>query len=68
MDKRSEHEYAVKIFDVSTERATEEQALELRTSVLAEIDVMRKVAGNEHISEITFFSFFIVEGVMWNFD
>lgn len=50
VEKSTGKEFAVKILDVSTEKATEEQANELRASTLTEIAILRSVAGHQNIS------------------
>lgn len=58
IEKASGKEYAVKILDISTEKATEEQARELKESSLREIRILRMLAGHKNISKRTFLASF----------
>ncbi|KRX80017.1 Phosphorylase b kinase gamma catalytic chain, skeletal muscle/heart isoform [Trichinella sp. T6] len=50
--KSTGKEYAVKIIDVSSEKATEEQARELRETTLREIRILKMMAGHQNIIEL----------------
>ncbi|XP_003375887.1 phosphorylase B kinase gamma catalytic chain, skeletal muscle isoform [Trichinella spiralis] len=49
--KSTGKEYAVKIIDVSSEKATEEQARELRETTLREIRILKMMAGHQNITK-----------------
>ncbi|VDP02566.1 unnamed protein product [Soboliphyme baturini] len=52
IEKKTGKEYAVKIIDLSSEKATEEETKELRLSTLREISILKMVAGHKNIIEL----------------
>ncbi|OUC47744.1 putative kinase domain protein [Trichinella nativa] len=50
--KSTGKEYAVKIIDISSEKATVEQARELRETTLREIRILKMMAGHQNIIEL----------------
>ncbi len=52
VEKSTGREYAVKIIDVSTEKATPKEAEELREDGLREIRVLRQLSGHKNIIQL----------------